>query len=367
MSNKQNKEKQNGQKFRSSRNNKGILAFISRNPFLFSQGKNFNFLKANFSHLSSSSSPYSSSSSSLLSLSSFNSCLSRSSLVHFRQFSQQPGASSFNRIGVSANRGVFVSKEMKVIPVPVLSDNYAYLVIDEKEKIAIAIDPAEPEKVLEAAKKEGVKVTLVATTHHHWDHAGGNKKFLELNPGIEVLGGDERIEAVTRLVKDEETFKVGSLEARVLSTPCHTSGHVLYFFSNPSSSQPLLFTGDTLFIGGCGRFFEGNAEQMQRALGEVIPSLPDSTLVYCGHEYTVANLRFAITIEPNNQELKKKLEWAIEQTEKKKGFTIPSTIQEELSYNPFMRTNQLEVQKAVGKTDAIQTMDELRTRKNNFK
>eukprot|EP01117_Protostelium_nocturnum_P002153 TRINITY_DN1279_c0_g1_i1.p1 TRINITY_DN1279_c0_g1~~TRINITY_DN1279_c0_g1_i1.p1 ORF type:complete len:263 (+),score=79.48 TRINITY_DN1279_c0_g1_i1:291-1079(+) len=262
---------------------------------------------------------------------------------------------------------------MKVVPVPVLDDNYAYLLIDESKKTAAAVDPVKPQIVLDAAKEHGVTIESILTTHHHWDHAGGNDEFLKIiGSKIPVYGGDERVQAVSNLVKEGNEFKVGSLEVKVHFTPCHTSGHVLYQVKDPSSSsQQALFTGDTLFVAGCGRFFEGNAQQMYHNLVEVVAKLPEDTKVYVGHEYTVKNLQFAATIEPKNENLLKKLEWSKMQRETKQP-TVPSTVAEEKSFNPFVRCTELSVAKGVGlaKEDnsfnPVEVMAELRKRKDNF-
>jgi len=250
---------------------------------------------------------------------------------------------------------------MRIVAVPVLSDNYSYLLIDEENKVAGAVDPAEPEKVLAAARNEGVNVTSVLTTHHHWDHAGGNEQISQLLPSLEIYGGDDRIGALTKKVGEASQFKVGNIEVKVFFTPCHTSGHVLYYVP----SIPAVFTGDTLFIAGCGRFFEGTPQQMYHALIEVAANLPKDTKVYCGHEYTVKNLEFAAVVEPENQKVKEKLEWARQQRAKSLP-TIPSTIAEELEYNPFMRVNEPSLQKSLKVTDPIQAMSNLREKKNNF-
>jgi len=238
--------------------------------------------------------------------------------------------------------------------------------IDEEAKVAAAVDPAEPTKVLEAAQREGVRIESILTTHHHLDHAGGNEEFKKQQAHVAVYGGDDRIGALTNKVQEGDQFKVGGLEVQVHFTPCHTSGHVLYFVRDPKSNPPAIFTGDTLFIGGCGRFFEGTAQQMYHALCEVVASLPKETRVYCGHEYTVKNLEFALSIEPDNDALKKKMDWCKEQRANGKP-TIPSTVEEELSFNPFMRVAEKTVAGAVGLQDPIKIMDELRRRKNNFK
>jgi len=256
---------------------------------------------------------------------------------------------------------------MKIVQVPVLKDNYAYLIIDEKQNVAAAVDPAEAKTVFDAAKSHNVTIESILTTHHHWDHAQGNAELLAMVPGIPVIGGDDRVTAITKKVTGGDNLKVGSLDVKVHFTPCHTTGHVLYEVSDPSHSTQAsaLFTGDTLFIAGCGRFFEGTAKEMYHNLIEVISGLPSQTQIYCGHEYTVKNLEFAITLEPNNEAVKSKLAWAKSQRGNSLS-TIPSTVAEELTYNPFMRVREKIMAEVTGLTDPVEIMKEIRQRKDHF-
>ncbi|MBN3280024.1 GLO2 protein, partial [Polyodon spathula] len=256
---------------------------------------------------------------------------------------------------------------MKVELLPALIDNYMYLLIDEDTKEAAIVDPVEPQKVVEAVKKHGVKLTTVLTTHHHWDHAGGNEKMVKLVSGLKVYGGDSRVGALNQKVTHYNTFKVGSLNIKCLFTPCHTSGHICYFVTKESSSEPpAVFTGDTLFIAGCGKFFEGTADEMYKALIEILGRLPPETRVYCGHEYTINNLEFAQHVEPRNDAIKKKLAWAKDKYDNGEP-TIPSTIAEEFTYNPFMRVREKSVQDHAGQTDPVTTMGFIRKEKDNFR
>ncbi|XP_032789380.1 hydroxyacylglutathione hydrolase, mitochondrial isoform X2 [Daphnia magna] len=256
---------------------------------------------------------------------------------------------------------------MKVHIIPALQDNYMYLLIDESSNEAAVVDPVNPSKVIEMANQENVKLTTVLTTHHHWDHAGGNEELVKLVPGLAVYGGDDRIGALNKKVSHGDKLQVGNLEIQCLFTPCHTSGHICYYLP-PSSvnGQAAVFTGDTLFQGGCGRFFEGTADQMYHALIDVLGGLPDDTRVYCGHEYSLQNLAFGLHVEPNNESVVKRISWAKEQRAKSEP-TVPSLLSEEKLFNPFMRVNELTVQRHAKQNDPIETMKILRTEKDSFK
>lgn len=184
---------------------------------------------------------------------------------------------------------------MNVKILPALSDNFMYLITDPSTNEAAIVDPVDPESVIAAVKNEGVKLSKVLTTHHHWDHAGGNEKLVTLfkDNVLEVFGGDQRIGALTNQVKHGDKFKIGNLDVTCMHTPCHTSGHICYYIEAPFGEKAV-FTGDTLFLGGCGRFFEGTAEQMYSALVEKLGSLPDATKVFCGHEYAYDLVNFAL-------------------------------------------------------------------------
>jgi hydroxyacylglutathione hydrolase len=234
---------------------------------------------------------------------------------------------------------------MRVVLVPVLEDNYAYLVIDQWSGQAAIVDPAEAEPVLEAVRREKVELTAILNTHHHYDHTGGNIALLHARPFLTVIGSaaeSGKIPGLTLSVKDGDTVRIGGLEGRVLFVPCHTQGHVAYAFDRA------LFSGDTMFAAGCGRFFEGTAAEMYHALYEVIGKLPDDTLIYCGHEYTENNLAFAETLEPNNLALKKKLAEVHALREQERP-TIPTTLGEERTYNPFLRVFSEELIRSVAR------------------
>ncbi|KAF5736486.1 Hydroxyacylglutathione hydrolase cytoplasmic family protein [Tripterygium wilfordii] len=257
---------------------------------------------------------------------------------------------------------------MKIFHVPCLEDNYAYLIIDESTKEAAVVDPVEPEKILQAATDHGVQLKFVLTTHHHWDHAGGNDKMKELVPGIKVYGGSiDNVKGCTDKVESGDRISLGAdVNILCLHTPCHTKGHISYYVTSKDGEDPVVFTGDTLFIAGCGKFFEGTAEQMYQLLCITLGSLPKPTQVYCGHEYTVKNLQFALTVEPDNAKIRDKLSWALKQ--RQAGLpTIPSTIEEEMETNPFMRVDLPELQEKVGCESPVDALRKIRQLKDNWR
>jgi hydroxyacylglutathione hydrolase len=231
-----------------------------------------------------------------------------------------------------------------VVPVPQLSDNYAYLVVDPGSQEAGVVDCAEAEPVLAAVRARRVRLAAVLATHHHFDHVGGNEDLLAAIPGLRVYGSAEdaaRIPGITHRLRHDDTVELGNLQARVIFIPAHTSGHVAYHFP----VERAVFTGDTLFAGGCGRLFEGDAAQMMASLGR-LAALPDETRVFCGHEYTEKNLRFAAMLEPGNTALRDKL-GAVEALRRAGKPTVPSTIAEEKATNPFLRTQSQELAASV--------------------
>lgn len=233
---------------------------------------------------------------------------------------------------------------MDVFPVPQLADNYAYVLADPATGEAAVVDCAEAAPVLAEVRQRGLNLTTVLATHHHYDHVGGNSDLLAAIPTLHVYGSADdaaRIPGITHRVRDGDAVAVGKLPGRVLLIPAHTSGHVAYHFP----AEAAVFTGDTLFAGGCGRLFEGDAAQMMSSLAK-LAALPDETRVYCGHEYTEKNLRFAAELEPGNRPLADKL--AAVQTLRQKGKpTVPSTIAEEKATNPFLRTESRELAASV--------------------
>lgn len=261
-----------------------------------------------------------------------------------------------------------ITRAMHIQSIPMWvgsSDNYAYLVTDDKTKDAVIIDPANPPEVApvlkEAIKSGKINLTAIVNTHHHWDHAGGNKKLKsELGlPDLPIIGGKDA-EGVTRTPADGEGWKIGSIAVRGLYTPCHTQDSICWFMED--GGRRVVFTGDTLFHAGCGRFFEGSAAEMNTALNETLAALPDDTSVFPGHEYTKSNVKFALSVL-QNEALKRLQEAAESQRETQGKFTIG----DEKQHNPFMRTSDPKIQEVTGKTDPVEVMAALRELKNNFK
>lgn len=235
---------------------------------------------------------------------------------------------------------------MRVVAVDQLEDNYAYLIIDDAAGVAAVVDVAEPQPVIDAATSAGVELESILSTHHHYDHVGGNEGLLKacLPKKLRVYGYREdsgRIPGITHPLDDGEGFCVGAMRATAIFIPAHTRGHLAYYFEAEHS----VFTGDTLFAGGCGRLFEGDAAQMKASLAR-LAALPDATLVYCGHEYTEGNLRFALTLEPNNAALVERLR-EVQSLRAQGRPTVPTSIAIEKQTNPFLRSASPELQASV--------------------
>ena len=227
---------------------------------------------------------------------------------------------------------------MNLLPIPAFADNYIWMLHDGKQ--ALVVDPGQAEPVLHALAQHGLKLQGILVTHHHADHVGG-LDALRAATGAPVWGPayETLPEPVTRVQGGDAVELLGG-PWQVIDVPGHTSGHIA-FFSTQAMPAPVLFCGDTLFSGGCGRLFEGTPAQMQASL-DALAALPGNTLVCCAHEYTLSNLRFAQAVEPHNADLTLYLEQC--QIRRDQGQpTLPSTIQTELNVNPFMRSRAADV------------------------
>jgi len=257
---------------------------------------------------------------------------------------------------------------MKTVAIPNQSDNYSYLLIDDKTQKAAAFDTFDVAKVKAAADKMGVKIVANLTTHHHPDHSGGNEKLATVYPGVPIYGGSHKIPELTNLVKGNDEFTIGeSIHVRCMATPCHTQDSISYYVTDTADKEAPggVFTGDTLFVAGCGRFFEGDGAQMNAALSYLV-TLPEDTVVYVGHEYTGGNAAFAKSIDPDNEAIGR-LEDIVKENKITTGMT---TIGDEKEWNAFMRLGSESVKKATGASDDTPEsaiMDELRKQKNNYR
>jgi len=239
---------------------------------------------------------------------------------------------------------------MKIQIIPCLQDNYSYLVIDKENNTACVIDPSDADPIIKYLDNNKIKLKFILNTHHHIDHVGGNQK-LKKKYGASVIGfkGDhDRIPEIDIFVDDKEIWKNESFEAKIIHVPGHTLGHICFYFYK----EEIIFTGDTLFSLGCGRIFEGTYSQMFNSLMK-LKALPLNTKIFCGHEYTKQNSKFCLAHDPNNKNLKMKIN-DINTKLKKKLPTIPSTIKEELECNIFLRA------------DNVETFSKLRDLKDNF-
>jgi hydroxyacylglutathione hydrolase len=256
---------------------------------------------------------------------------------------------------------------MRVVTVPCLSDNYAYLVIATTGEAAI-VDASEAAPVRRAVEREGVRPRAIWSTHHHWDHVGGNEE-LARELGIEVVGhvSDEaRLPALTRTVDSGDKVAVGDVQADCMHVPGHTLGAVAYFIE--ALGERAVFTGDTLFSAGCGRLFEGTPPQMQDSLSR-LAALPPDTRVYCGHEYTLNNLAFAASVEPSNRAIGAARERAT--SRRKQGEpSVGTTIGHERQVNPFLRLRSSEIRRSLGvpeNADEPSTFAAIRRAKDSFR
>jgi hydroxyacylglutathione hydrolase len=251
-----------------------------------------------------------------------------------------------------------------IVPVSAFTDNYIWVIHDQH--YAAVVDPGDATPVLAFLQSKNLKLIAILNTHHHKDHVGGNAALLQ-EFSVPVYGpGSELIPTVTHCLKEGDSIQLAklSLSFSVLDIPGHTAGHIAYYGAN------LLFCGDTLFACGCGRLFEGTAQQMYISL-QKLAKLPDVTSVYCGHEYTLANIHFAKEVEPGNQALIE-LEASAEKRRELNLPTLPSTIAIEKACNPFLRCSQPEVihnaSNYFGKplSDPISIFATIRDWKNNF-
>jgi hydroxyacylglutathione hydrolase len=253
-----------------------------------------------------------------------------------------------------------------VITIPALGDNFIYLYRYNKSD-SLAVDPSDGSLVLRILQEKGLSLKMVLITHHHWDHVAGASD-LKQQTGCKIIGADkQRIPALDSVVADGQILPVGDRKVRVVATPGHTRTSVCYYMEPSADNENgILWTGDTLFVGGCGRLLECDAKTMWGSL-QKLASLPDDTLVYCGHDYTLENYEFAFGIEPNNQAVKERLE-QVRRLLKQGKLTVPSNILLEKTTNCFLRAGTPELKAALGmqNAQAVEVFAELRRRKDFF-
>ena len=225
-----------------------------------------------------------------------------------------------------------MAETVKVVAVPALNDNYIWMLRDPASGIVAVVDPGQDAPALDAANERGWRISQILTTHWHPDHTGGNSAIKAATGAtITAPAEAERLSMVDCIVAEGDRVSVGELEAMVWDIPAHTAGHIAFYFEEAK----MIFVGDTLFAMGCGRLFEGTPEQMFANMAR-FASLPDDVRVYCGHEYTLANARFAAHVDPDNKAVAERLVTVAAMRERGE-VTLPTTIGEERATNPFMR------------------------------
>ncbi len=243
-------------------------------------------------------------------------------------------------------------------------DNFGVLIHDPEIGVTASIDAPDADAVNQALAEKGWTLSHILLTHHHYDHVDGNKALKE-EWGAIIVGNEAdaaRLPEIDQTVKCGSTYQFGMHEARFIDTPGHTIGHVAIYFA----SQNLLFTGDTMFALGCGRLFEGTAEQMWQSLS-TLATLPDETIVYCGHEYTHANAAFALSVDPDNEQLQARAN-EVDQLRTKGLPTLPTTIGAEKATSPFLRPADKKIRARLNMPDAsdVEVFAEIRRHKDNF-
>lgn len=244
---------------------------------------------------------------------------------------------------------------MQITTIPALSDNYIYLISWGRN--AIVIDPSEAQPVLDELQKSGLNLLHILNTHHHSDHIGGNE-LIKKQTGCTIIAPDDKRIKKDEIAKEGKDLHIDHVTIQVISVPGHTTSHIAYYLPE----EKWLFSGDSLFLGGCGRIFEGTPEQMHRSLTK-LTKLPLETQIYCGHEYTKKNLEFAQSIEPDNQDVKKRLAAV-----KSMSQTIPGRLEEELLTNPFLRVNAPSLKKVLHMENAtdVEVFATIRKMKDDY-
>jgi hydroxyacylglutathione hydrolase len=252
---------------------------------------------------------------------------------------------------------------LQIYRLPVLRDNYIFLLHERWDNVCAVVDPALAEPVIHCLEQLHAPLVAILNTHHHHDHVGGNRELCDRFPKVVVYGsaGDRhRIPNQSVALADGDRVYLGRAELQVLFVPGHTTGHIAYYCAETGD----LFCGDTLFAGGCGRLFEGTPQQMLNSLDK-LRQLPDTTRVWCAHEYTLHNLSFALTVEPDNPDLQARWQ-AVKQMRSQGQATIPTQIGLEKATNPFLRWDQPSLQTAMGYSEPVAVFRKLRGLKDLY-
>jgi hydroxyacylglutathione hydrolase len=257
---------------------------------------------------------------------------------------------------------------MKIELIPVLSDNYIFLICDFDRKVAGVVDPAQAKPVLKYLQKLDLQLVAILNTHHHYDHVGGNLELLQYFPDLSIYGGSHdrgRIPGQTHFLEDGDRLQFAGRVAEIFYLPGHTQGHIAYYFPGVNDTEiGELFCGDTLFAGGCGRLLEGTAEQMLHSLTR-LRSLPDNTRIWCAHEYTLKNLDFAVTVEADNLQLQQRHQ-QVKDLRNQEIPTIPSLLGVEKQTNPFLRWDVPTIQHTAKSQEPVTVFGHIRRLKDNY-
>lgn len=253
---------------------------------------------------------------------------------------------------------------IEIIQLTALTDNYVYLLHDPTSKETAVVDPATAQPILEILNEKKWGLKYILNTHHHFDHIGGNLE-LKKKTNCQILTSTKdqtRIPGADKVLKHNDQIQLGNQVAEIIETPGHTLGHIVYYFRTSNA----LFCGDTLFSMGCGRLLEGTAEQLWHSLQQ-LKNLPKNTRIYCSHEYTQANGKFALSLEPNNQLLKQRIQ-QVNQLRSANEATVPSTLEQELATNPFLREDSSDIQQSINMLGrpATEIFKKIRELKDNY-
>ncbi|PSN15931.1 hydroxyacylglutathione hydrolase [filamentous cyanobacterium CCT1] len=257
---------------------------------------------------------------------------------------------------------------MEIHRVAAFRDNYIFVLHDPTAAEAAVVDPGDAAPVLQTLERLGARLTTILNTHHHSDHVGGNRQLLKRFPAALVYGGaadQGRIPGQTHVLQEGDRVSFGGRQAEVFFVPGHTRAHIAYYFApTDPDAWGELFCGDTLFAGGCGRLFEGTPQQMVESLSK-LRQLPDTTRVWCAHEYTLNNLKFAVTVDGTNAALRDRLV-QVQAARAQNQPTVPAELGLEKQTNPFLRWDDAALRQATNSTSDLQTFARLRGKKDLF-